>query len=116
MSKDLTIFHNPRCTKSRQTLQIIEEAGRNVTVAKYLEDSLSADEIKEILSKLNMAAEDIVRKGEKTYKEHFKGKTMSEDEWIQAMVEYPILIERPIVVKGNKAVIGRPPENVRLLL
>ncbi|KYG85769.1 arsenate reductase [Roseivirga seohaensis] len=111
----LKIYHNPRCQKSRQTLQLIEESGEMLTIVEYLKDTPSEDQLREILKKLGMKAEEIVRKSEAIYKEQFKGKTLNEDEWIAAMVEYPNLIERPIVVKGDKAVLGRPPENVKSL-
>tara|TARA_R110000823_G_scaffold315359_1_gene446858 strand:- start:139781 stop:140068 length:288 start_codon:yes stop_codon:yes gene_type:complete len=95
---------------------MIEESGEMLTIVEYLKDTPSEDQLREILKKLGMKAEEIVRKSEAIYKEQFKGKTLSEDEWIAAMVEYPKLIERPIVVKDDKAVLGRPPENVKSLL
>ena len=78
----------------------------------YLEDVPSKSDLKNILKKLEISAEKLIRKGEKDYKGNFKGKSLSEDEWIDAMIKFPKLIERPIFVKGNKAVIGRPPENI----
>ncbi|WP_323757345.1 arsenate reductase (glutaredoxin) [Roseivirga sp.] len=112
----LKIYHNPSCQKSRQTLQLIKESGEMLTIVEYLKEIPSEDQLREILKKLGMEAEAIVRKSEAIYKDKFKGKTLTEDEWIAAMVEYPKLIERPIVVKGDKAVLGRPPENVKALL
>lgn len=112
----LTIYHNPRCGKSRQTLNIIKEAGAEVAVVEYLKDIPTADELKTLLGKLNLQAEDILRKGEAVFKEQFKGQAHTNDEWIDIMLAHPKLIERPIVVKGDKAVIGRPPENVEALL
>lgn len=112
----LTIYHNPRCRKSRETLQLIRESDNLVEIVEYLDDQLSEDELEELLERLEMKAEQLVRKGEAIYKENYKGKQLSEKEWIEAMVEHPKLIERPIVVKGNKAVLGRPPENVNELL
>lgn len=112
----MKIYHNPRCSKSRQTLAIIQENGAEVEIVEYLKDIPSADELKDVLNKLGMKPEDILRKGEADYKEHFKGKSLSDDEWIKAMTTYPKLIERPIVVKANKAILGRPPENVKKLL
>ncbi|MEH0156293.1 arsenate reductase (glutaredoxin) [Limibacter armeniacum] len=112
----MKIFHNPRCTKSRQTLQLIEEKGADVEIVKYLDDTPSKSELKEVLKKLGMQPSQIIRKGESIYKEQFKGKDLSEDEWLDVLVNNPKLIERPIVVKGDKAVIGRPPENVLSLL
>lgn len=112
----MKIYHNPRCRKSRETLQIIEESGTKVEIIKYLEDVPTEPELKEVLGKLGIPAEKLLRKGEAIFKEHYKGKNLSEDEWIQAMIENPKLIERPIVVKGDKAVLGRPPQNVEDLL
>lgn len=108
----MTIYHNPRCSKSRQTLKLLEENGVDPDVVLYLNDIPSKTELKEILKKLNISAEELVRKGEKDYKENFKGKNLSEEEWIEALIKFPKLIERPIVVKGDKALIGRPPESV----
>lgn len=108
----MLIYHNPRCSKSRQTLQLLKENGVTPEVVLYLENIPTKSELKTVLKKLNISAEELIRKGEKDYKENFKGKEMSEDQWIDAMIKFPKLIERPIVVKGDKAVIGRPPENV----
>ncbi|MBL4754575.1 MAG: arsenate reductase (glutaredoxin) [Flavobacteriales bacterium] len=112
----MKIYHNPRCGKSRATLELINKSGVDVEVIEYLKETPSANDLSVLLSKLGMKPEEILRKGEKLYKEEFKGKKLSDHAWIKAMVENPILIERPIVVKGNKAVIGRPPENVNDLL
>lgn len=114
--RGMKIYHNPRCRKSRETLAIIEEAGVQPKIVEYLKDVPSKEELKAVLSKLGMKAKDLLRKGEADYKENFKGKELSEEEWIEAMITYPKLIERPIVIKGNKAVLGRPPENVKALL
>ena len=108
----MKIYHNPRCSKSRQTLQLIKDAGAEVEIVEYLNAIPTADELKMILMKLNLSPKDIVRKGEAVYKEKFKNSNFNDDEWIKVMIEYPKLIERPIVIKGNKAVLGRPPENV----
>jgi arsenate reductase len=112
----MKIYHNPRCSKSRQTLQIIKEKGTAVEIVKYLEDIPSEVELKSILKALGIEAKALLRMGEADFKENFKGKDLSEDEWIKAMIQYPKMIERPIVVKDNKAVLGRPPENVLDLL
>lgn len=112
----LKILHNPRCTKSRETLQIIEESGEMVQVVEYLKTVLTEDELTEIVKMLGIKPEQLVRKGEAIYKEKFKGKALSDSEWIKAMVENPKLIERPIVIKGDKAIIGRPPERVKELI
>ena len=112
----MKIYHNPRCTKSRETLALIKDAGVEVEVIEYLKTIPSREEFQLILSKLNMKPSQLLRKGEAIYKEKFKNSNFTEDEWITVMLEYPKLIERPIVVKQNKAVLGRPPENVNDLL
>lgn len=112
----IKIYHNPRCTKSRQTLKLISEVGNEVEVVEYLKTPPDQVELKTLVQKLGINAEDLVRKSEELYKAKYKGKTYSEDEWIKILAENPKLIERPIVVKGNKAVLGRPPEKVKELL
>lgn len=112
----MKIYHNPRCRKSRETLQIIEDSGIEVEIVKYLEEVPTKSEIKELLVKLGIPAEKLLRKGEAIFKEKYKGQNLSDDQWIKAMVENPKLIERPIVVKGDEAILGRPPQNVRELL
>ena len=108
----MKIYHNNRCSKSRSALNIINENNKNVTVIEYLKTPISKSELKDLIKKLNIEAKDLIRKGETDFKDNFKGKTLSEDEWIEAMIEYPKLMERPIFVNGDKAVIGRPPEKV----
>lgn len=95
---------------------MIREKGIEPEVVEYLNEPPTATELKAILKKLGMKAEDLVRKGEEIYKQEFKGQSFSEEEWLDILVAHPKLIERPIVVKGNKAVIGRPPQNVEALL
>lgn len=112
----MVIYHNPRCSKSRQTLQLLEDKGVSPEVVLYLDDVPTKSDLKTILKKLNISADQLIRRGEKDYKENFKGKNLSEDEWIDAMIKFPKLIERPIVVKDEKAVLGRPPENVLELI
>lgn len=112
----LQIFHNPRCRKSRETLALIQDAGTEVEIIEYLNDVPSATELKAVIEKLGISPVDLLRKGEAIFKEQFKGKSLTNDQWIEAMVANPKLIERPIVVKGGKAVIGRPPEKVLDLL
>ena len=111
----MKIYHNPRCSKSRQTLQLIQENNKDVEVVEYLKQGPTYEELEDLLMKLNKKPEEIIRKGEKLFKEKFKSFSFNREEWIQVLVENPILIERPIVVRGNKAVIGRPPENVKEL-
>lgn len=112
----MKIYHNPRCGKSRQTLQLIEEAGIQPEIIHYVKEPVTVEELKAVLKKLGMKPQELLRKKEAIFKEKFKGKELSDDEWIAAMIEYPKLMERPIVVKGDKAVLGRPPENVEALL
>ncbi len=108
----MKIYHNARCSKSNKSCQLLSEKGIEYEIIEYLKTPLSKKDIKELLSKLGMPAKDLIRKGETIYKEKYRKKELSEDQWITAMIEHPILIQRPIVVKGNKAVIGRPIEKV----
>ena len=112
----LTIYHNPRCKKSRETLQLIKEAEADVEVVDYLKEPLTEDEIYELLSKLNLPVDYLIRKNEELFKQQFKGKNLTEDEWVKVLAENPKLLERPIVVKDDEAILGRPPENARKLL
>jgi len=112
----MKIYHNPRCSKSRDSYNLLTEKGLDFEAVEYLKEPLNKKEIKALLLKLGIPAADLIRKAEKDYKENFKGKELSEAKWIDAMVKYPKLIERPIVVNGNKAVIGRPIEKVIDLL
>lgn len=113
----VTIYHNPRCSKSRQTLALIEEKNLQPEVVLYLETPPSAADITGLLSKLGMGARQLLRKGEDAYKDNdLKNTDLSEAQLIDAMVQFPKLIERPIVVKGDRAVLGRPPENVLELI
>ncbi|MEP3387010.1 MAG: arsenate reductase (glutaredoxin) [Reichenbachiella sp.] len=106
------IYHNPRCTKSRQSLALLEEKNEEIEIVEYLKSNPSKQEVTELVSMLGIKPLELIRKGEKIYKEEFKGKELSDEAWIEAMVSYPILIERPIVVKNGKAAIGRPIEKV----
>lgn len=112
----MIIYHNPRCRKSRETLEIIKSNGVEPDIVEYLKNPLTESQLTELLEKLGIDAEDLIRKGESVYKEKYKGKDLNQQGWIKAMVENPVLIERPIVVKGKKAVLGRPPEKVEELL
>ena len=111
-----TIYHNPRCTKSRQGLAFLGEQGIDPIIKEYLKEGVSESELKDVVSKLGIKPEALIRKGEADYKENFKGKNLSDDEWIKAMVQYPKLIERPIIIKDNKAVIARPTGRIEELL
>jgi len=112
----VTIYHNPRCSKSRRTLEMLRENGVEPNIVEYLKTPPDKAALKKITNMLGLNAEQLVRKGEETFKQQFAGKALSEDQWLDALVKYPILIERPIVVKGTQAVLGRPPENVLDLL
>lgn len=110
------IYHNPRCSKSRQTLNLIEDAGIQPEVILYLESPPSTRELDGLLKKLGIEPQDLMRKGEDVYKElGLANQDLTRKQAIQLLHEHPKLIERPIVVKGDKAVLGRPPENVREL-
>jgi len=112
-----TIYHNPRCSKSRQTLALLEERGIGPRVVEYLKTPPSAAELKTILKKLGLRPRDLMRKGEPLYAElELKYRELDDDALIALMVANPILIERPIVVSGGKAAIGRPPESVIRIL
>ena len=114
---DYTIFHNPRCSKSRQTLALLEENGIQPTIVKYLDDTPDAATLKTLFKKLGFTrAHDLVRNKEADYKTAGLSADSSDDAVIAAMVQYPKLIERPIVVRGDKAVLGRPPENALQLM
>lgn len=108
----MKIYHNPRCSKSRQTLAILNEKKTEFEIVEYLKDSLSISELELIIEKLGINPIELVRKNESIWKENYKGKDLSDKEIVQAMIENPKLIERPIVINGKKAVLGRPPENV----
>lgn len=106
------IYHNPRCSKSRQTLQLLEAQGESIDTIEYLISPPSKEELLEIVKMLGISPLELIRKGEQEFKDNFKGKDLSDSQWIQAMVDFPKLIERPIVIKNGKAEIGRPPEKV----
>jgi len=111
MNEDVTIYHNPRCSKSQQTLALLEERGIEPVVIPYLQEPPDAATLKALLGKLGMAARDLVRRKEAPYQELGLAEA-SDDELIAAMVAHPVLIERPIVVTPRGAALGRPPENV----
>ncbi len=108
----LIVYHNPRCSKSRTAVQYLQEKGVDFDIVEYLKTPLTKDELKELIEKLNIKPEELIRKNESIYKELFKGKNLSDDEWVEAMVKYPKLIERPIVVAKDKAVVARPTEKI----
>lgn len=113
----ITIYHNPRCSKSRGTLSILEEAGAEANIVEYLNTPPSREELVDILAMLGMRPRQLMRKGEAEYKENaLDDESLSDDELIDAMIRIPKLIERPIVINNGKAIIGRPPETVKTIL
>jgi arsenate reductase len=112
----IRVYHNPRCSKSRSACALIAENGIAAEVVEYLKTPPSREELRALLKKLGMKPAELVRQGEEEFKAHYAGRTLSDEEWLDAMVAHPILIERPIVVFGDRAVVARPPEKVLELL
>lgn len=112
----IEIWHNPRCGKSRETLSLIEASGASTIIRLYLKDTPSKTEIESVLNKLGISALSLIRIKEPLFIEFYKDKKLTDEAYIQAMVDHPILIERPIVIKNKVAVLGRPPENALKLL
>lgn len=112
----MKIYHNPRCSKSRQGLEILQNSNLQFETIKYLDTPVTETELNEIIELLGIAPINLVRKNEAIWKENFKGKELTDSEIIKAMVENPKLIERPIVINNGKAVIGRPPEIIKTIL
>ena len=112
----ITIYHNPRCGKSRDCLAFLETSDKKFEIIKYLETPLSFNELKEIIRKLSINPIELIRKNETIWKENFKGKEVTDSEIIQSMVDYPILMERPIVVYNDKAIIARPLEKINEII
>ena len=117
MNKEIIIYHNPKCSKSRKALEIIKSKNIEPTIILYLVNKLSKIEVENLLSKLGLSIRDILRKGEDEYKNNnLKNENLSDDKLIEFLIKFPKLLQRPIVVKNSKAVIGRPPENILNLL
>lgn len=112
----IKIYHNNRCSKSRCGLEVLENSGKKFEIVKYLENTPDINELKNIISLLKIKPIDLIRKNEAIWKENYKGKELSDDEIFIAMNKHPKLIERPIVINGNKAVIGRPTEKIITIL
>jgi arsenate reductase len=113
---DITLYHNPRCTKSREALTLLRGRGVEPDIVEYLKTPPTAAELARIVGLLGIAPEALVRKGEDLFKESYHGKKLDDRQWIDALAQHPILIERPIAIRGKRAVIGRPPERVLELL
>ncbi len=110
------IYHNPRCSKSRQTLELLKDRNETLEIVLYLDNPLTKTALLALIKKLGITPIELVRKNEIIWKEQFKNKKMTDSQIVDAMVQYPKLIERPIVVKGGKAALGRPPETVLNIL
>ena len=108
----MKIYHNPRCSKSRDTLKIILSKTNKITVIDYLKNPITFDELNNIIEKLNIHPIELIRKNESFWKENYKSKKLNENEIMQLMLDNTKLMERPIVINNEKAIIGRPPENV----
>lgn len=108
----ITIYHNPRCSKSREGVCLLEEKGFEFETVKYLDEPLTREELQSVVQKLGITPIELVRQKESLWIDNYKGKTLSDDELITIMAENPKLIERPIVINGDKAVIGRPTEKI----
>lgn len=114
---ELTIYHNPQCSKSRQALEILEDRGLKPQVKLYLENVPEADELKSILAMLKLQPRELMRTNEDDYRvNHLDDENLTDEQLINAMIRYPKLIERPIVIANGKAALGRPPENVLKIL
>ncbi len=111
-----TIYHNPRCSKSRATMALLEERNVNLDIIEYLKNPPSEDDLARILTMLGKEPDELMRKGENEYRQYIRDQNLTRQEQIRLMVEHPVLIERPIVVSNGKAAIGRPPESVLEIL
>ncbi|QAA81010.1 arsenate reductase (glutaredoxin) [Aequorivita sp. H23M31] len=111
-----TLYHNPRCSSSREALRLLEESGETIEVVKYLQNPLSKKELEQLIELLGIKPIDLVRTKEDEWKENFKGKNLTDSQIIDAMVKFPKLMERPIAVNGTQAIIGRPAKNVLKIL
>jgi arsenate reductase len=116
MSEAITLYHNPRCSKSRAALALLREKGVEPEVVLYLETPPSREQLATLVGQLGIAPHDLIRTGEDVYKSEYKGRDLDDAGWLDALTAHPKLIERPIAVRGTRAVIGRPPENVLALL
>jgi arsenate reductase len=112
MANKITVYHNPRCSKSRFALAYLDDKKVEYEIVEYLKDVPTKQELTSIIEMLGIRPEELIRKGETEFKENFKGKELTNNEWIDAMIRFPKLIERPIVIKNNKAVIARPAERI----
>ena len=107
----IKIYHNPRCRKSREALKLIQDKG-HVEIIEYMSQNIDLEVLRSAIALTGFKPSQLVRKNESIFKESYKGKSLTEDEWVKAFIKEPKLLERPIVIMGNKGVLGRPPENV----
>ncbi len=112
----IKIYHNPRCKKSREGLELLEKSGKEFEVVRYLEDIPTKEELREIINCLGISPEYLVRKNEAIWKQNYRNKLLSDEEVLDAMIKHPKLIERPIVISNGRATIGRPTENIKTVL
>ena len=112
----MKIYHNPRCTKSRNALKLIQEKGLEIEIVEYLKKPLNANELKSITNIIGLTPEQIVRKNEEVYKNEFKGKSLTNEQWIDALICNPKLIQRPIIIANDKGIIGRDENELSLFL
>tara|TARA_Y100000589_G_scaffold283797_1_gene282168 strand:+ start:68697 stop:69071 length:375 start_codon:yes stop_codon:yes gene_type:complete len=115
MSEKYIVYHNPRCSKSRMAINYLNENNKSFEVKEYLKVPLKRNDLIKVLRTIGRSAESIIRKNEKDYKENFKGKKLDEDQWIDAMIKFPKLMQRPIVIKANKGIVARPAELIDTL-
>lgn len=117
MTKEtIRIYYNPRCSKCRDTVALVTERGYATELIEYLVTPPGKEELRQLLQQLGMKPLELIRQGEEVFKQNYTGRTLSDEEWLEAMLAHPVLIERPVVVRGNKAVVARPPEKVLALL
>lgn len=109
---EVEVFHNAKCGTSRAAIKILEDEGIEPKIFLYLHERLTARKLKAVLKKLKMTAREIVREKEPLFEENFLNQEYSEEEWIQILIKYPVLIERPIIIKGSRAILGRPLEKI----
>jgi len=116
VKKKVKLYYNPRCAKCREALSLLEDNGYETEIIEYLKTPPSEKELKDVLHKLGLKPMDIIRTKEPLFAEKYKGKNYSDDEWIKILCKNPVLIERPIAIEGNKAIVGRPPQKIMTIL
>lgn len=112
----IEIFHNPRCGKSREGLNILEDSGKDFIVRKYMDEPMTLEKMQKVINLLKIQPIELIRQNESLWKENFKDKNLSDKKLVELMIEHPKLMQRPIVVNGNQAVVGRPPSKITDIL